>query len=471
MTRLAPLLAALLMLAATGVGAAQERARVRIGLGGQPVAEAWNPIAVEVRDLPGADILVEIDAGSLQHGSVPQSLRWSLPASGGLQRREGELFLPSWRSLSWRVRHGPRVVASGALGPRDRDPRPLDVVVSAEPGRWRQAYPEEARLVGVAAPDLPQRAGAWDGVRSLLIDGSAAAPRAEALLAAAGAGVAVVVLEPLSAGHAALEPLLAGGSLGVGAGRIAGRTREAHEQGVELAPPPPRRALEEALAAATPQPEWSHPSGAAVAALAGAYGAALLLLLRYGGAPGLLSALLLALAAGAVAAPWLRPPEVAPTEAGTLSIGAGGLAYRIEARHVTRLPEGEAVLNGAWRALEPRTVRWEEARTLAPLEAAGRLGLAAVPTLTDPPLAWRDGRVVNLSDRAWPELWIVGSGAQGRLEADEAMETRPGAGAPPAEWAEVAARLPEGAALATGPGAAAVALPPDAAWSWPEAPP
>src|SRR5690606_113163 len=88
-------------------------------------------------------------------------------------------------------------------------------------GAYLEAFGPDVRLAEVSAADLPAEAAAYDGVRSLLIDGSVAAPRLEAVAAAVAGGAVVALRGPLPTSHAELELLLGGsGAARLGAGAL-----------------------------------------------------------------------------------------------------------------------------------------------------------------------------------------------------------------------------------------------------------
>src|SRR6056297_2538989 len=128
-----------LLLASANRAWAQPRAELMLGVAGAPVAGAWNPVRAVVRDAPGAVLRLEIDAGGFELGEVPQRVEARVANAGGVQRLDFDLPLPSWRRLAWRVEQGGRVLASGAWGARERDERPLSVIVSTRAVAWTAA--------------------------------------------------------------------------------------------------------------------------------------------------------------------------------------------------------------------------------------------------------------------------------------------------------------------------------------------
>ena len=62
-----------------------------------------------------------------------------------------DVYIPPFQNLTWTRDSADRVLARGSLGARDADGRPLQVVVSAEPGAWRAAFD-----AGECIPLLPE---------------------------------------------------------------------------------------------------------------------------------------------------------------------------------------------------------------------------------------------------------------------------------------------------------------------------
>ncbi|MEX2501265.1 MAG: hypothetical protein WD336_02720, partial [Trueperaceae bacterium] len=121
----------LLPLWLAGAAVAQDRAGVTIGVAGHPVAGHWSDVVANVRDAPGAVLRLDLDAGGLYRGRVPMTLMRTFPTAGGAQRLAFDLPLPRWRSLTWRIEHDGRTLVSGALPARERDDRPLHLVVGS----------------------------------------------------------------------------------------------------------------------------------------------------------------------------------------------------------------------------------------------------------------------------------------------------------------------------------------------------
>jgi hypothetical protein len=388
LARIAALVVALATLAPTTGALAQPRVEVRLGVADVPVAEAWNPLSVVVRDAPGATLALSVDAGGLDRGEVPQRLDALVAPAGGVQRLDLDLPLASWRRITWRVEQDGRVLASGGRAARERDERPLDLLLSARPAVWAERFEADARTLSVAASDLPRRPAGWDGVRTLLIDGTVAPPDPEVVVTAAVAGVRVYLPSDAPAGYAPLARLLDGGARRLGAGSLAplaglGTT--------ELPPGPTLAAARVALAEAVSAPGWAHRTAWIVAAAAVAYALAAWTLLRMGGVAALASVAMLWAAAGA-AAPLVAPPEAKPQVDDALVLVAGGLGLRLEHRAVASAPAGRTWLDGTLAPLEVRAITWQDGRTRLDTEAGGRARFAAPPRVAGVPDDVREAR-------------------------------------------------------------------------------
>jgi hypothetical protein len=371
-----------------GLAAAQPRAELTIGVAGEPVAGAWTPLRTVVRDAPGATLRLDLDAGGLERGEVLQVVRARVAEAGGVQRIDLTVPLPTWRRLTWRVEQRGRVLASGGLGARARDARPLTLVLSSRPSRWIPSFPSDARVVGAATSDLPGDAAGWDGVATLLIDGSTVAPEPRTVVGAAGAGVRVLLPSAGPAGYGPLAELLVDGPRRVGAGSLEPLPAT---PGLPLPDAPladwPRGLRAEAVAAAAaalPAPTWRHLPKPWVLIGAVAYVLAVSALAHVGGAPGAASAALV-VAAAALAVPFAAPPEPAPTARGAVVLAGDGLGVRVPLRAIARLPRGDSELAGPYRPVETRPLRWEGGATVVPLPAGGRARLIGAPQLVAVP--------------------------------------------------------------------------------------
>ncbi|MEJ2287402.1 MAG: hypothetical protein P8Y02_01955 [Deinococcales bacterium] len=455
---------ALLALLGPAVAAAQgDGATVELGLGGNLVADAWNPVRVTVRDAAPSVLRVRIDEGSLLEG--PRIVRYSanLPGGSGVTVFDDDLFVPTFRTLSYTLVSGRTVLASGSLGAGDADARPLDVILSGAPGRWRGAFGSDARIVDVAASDLPARAAAFDGVRTLLVDGSAAAPRAESVAAAASGGVQVVLAGPLPASQAQLGRLAGRGSARLGVGEVVRVAANPRAVRAAMAgwQPIDRQGMVQALAAERLVQPPRAPGQPLMLSLAAAYVLVTLLGLRFGGTPGLVAGLVLAAVIAAAGWRLLRPPSAELSASSTVLIGGGELALALQVDERLTLPSGEVTLPRAGRPLSPLPYAVEDGSTRVELPRWHAVAVAAHPELRTSALRFEGGRLVNTGREPLHGVYVLGLGRQPDLPAGASVTPGPGEEggmAPP--LARLAALLPAGTALASAPAAVWVALPP-----------
>lgn len=441
------------------------RGEVTIGLGGNLVAGAWNPLRVTVRDAPSSTLDVRIDEGDLVSGPRLVRYRASVPGGSGVSVFDDQIYVPVFQTLSWSLTDRQGVLASGSLGARDADGRPLQVVISSDPGAWRGAFASDARVVDVAASDLPTSAAGYDGVATLLLDGTAAAPRTEAVAAAAAGGVDVLLAGALPASQAGLERLAGSGSSRLGAGRVA---RVAPVPGAVAAAlagwrPTERGRLLSALAAkplVTPPRSAPQPT---VLALAAGYALLTLLALRFGGTPGTVAAVALAVVVSLAGWRLLRPPAAELDGHRGLMLGGGALALAIEVDERLTLPAGEVSVTTPARPLTAVPYATDGSGTHVALARWHGVSLALRPSLVEAALRSEGGRLRNAGASPLQDVYVVGMGAQGTLAPGASREVRPGEEGPATpEMARFAALLPRGTALAEGPRALWVALPPDA---------
>lgn len=440
--------AVVVLLAAPAALGQSRNIEVAFGFGGEVVAEAWNPLRVTIRDQPSLELIIDIEYGSLRDGTQLFQYRAALAGGSGLHIFEDDIFIPAWRSFRWQVRSEEAVLASGSLDRRQADPRPLTILIAARPGAYRALLPAEARLVEVGTP-LPERLAAYHGVEALLVAEAFEQPRNEALLAASAAGSSILLAEPAPA----LAALLADGPRRLGAGWLstaAGRD--------ELS-----RLDTQALAEVLITPELSRPPANLpplnlVIAAAG-YLLAVLLLVRFGGVPGLLSSFGLMLLIAAIAWVALRPADETLIRSRTLTISAGGLAQELEVMGVFSYPAQTLTLGSA-RPLGAASWGLTPSGLTLSLPRWTSVVLLSRPRLSPAALEWRQGELYNRSSEALGDVYIVGLGAQGVLSA--------GARRPPQQLSDsvvpplyqpLLPLLPDGTALGRSGGRLYLALP------------
>ncbi len=437
---------AVVVLLAAPVALSQSRnIEVAFGFEGEVVAEAWNPLRVTLRDQPSLELMIDIEYGTLRDGTQLFQYRAALPGGGGLHIFEDDIFLPAWRSFRWQVRSEEAVLASGSLDRRQADPRPLSILIAARPGAYRALLPAEARLVEARAP-LPERLAAYHGVEALLVADAFEPPRSEALLAASAAGSHVLLLA-----QGELSALLASGPQRLGAGWLG--TPEQRLSRLDT------QALATALAtpALSRPPDNQRPLNLVI--VAAGYLLAVLLLVRFGGVPGLLSGFGLTLLVTAIAWVALRPAEEALIRSRSLTISAGGLAQRLEVMGVFSYP-GRTLTLGSARPLGAAS--WEltpQGLTMA-LPRWSSVVLLARPRLSASGLEWHQGELYNRSGEALGDVFIVGLGAQEALPANSRRPPQQlSDSVVPPLYQPLLPLLPDGAALGRSGGRLYLALP------------
>lgn len=431
---------------------AQVQVEMEIGIGGNVVVGAWNPLRVVARDVPiGSRLEVTVDHGSLREGQVPFTL--SLPVAGGpgLSVVERSVYVAPFSSVAWAVVGPSGVVASGAIPGRDQDSTPLDVVLSRESGSYAGAFPPEARVVDALASELPLDVAAYDGVRSMIIDGSTVAPRLAALAAAAAAGAVVVLNGPLPQSHAELELLLGDRGGRLGAGRVLASDGSPADiarlvdSNVSL----PAGALAEAAAATplvSPDPQLRQQL---VIVFAVVFSLAAVLLTRAFGGPGLVSA---ALVAGLLSvAAWQAARPSSPQVVGqrTVAIIGGELALATKVEEHYTLPATEVLVPAAARPLHVRQYRVDEHGLSLSLQGWSSVVMVGAPDVVDAPLVFEAGRLVNRGGVRLHDVLVVGLGPQGAVEPSASLRPRAAEdGPPPAAYARLLEGLAPGSVAA-----------------------
>ena len=417
-TLAAPLrLAVVVLLLASGWALGQSN-RLEIGVGGNVVVGAWNPLRLVANDVPAGSVLsVTVDQGSLRSGPIPALLRLPIAGGGGVTVVDQRIYLPNFSSIVWTLSNDTRVVSSGSLTGRDHDGRPLDIVVSRQPGRFATAFPSEARVVDLSAAELPLEPSAYDGVRSIIVDGTSTAPRLEAIAAAAGGGALVVLHGELPSSHAELDLLVDGQLTRLGAGAVAttsGNPTDAVSAILAFAPLE-RQALLDGLAA---QPLVEPPaplSQAVVLAVAAALGLLVVALMRLFAAPGVVAALLLAGLLSLVGWRALRPTAAELVGSNTLAIAGGALALSIELREYFTLPAAEVDVGGVARPLQARPYRLDADGMHAAVPRWRSLLVQLPASLAEFPLRLVDGGLENVGDSMISDVVVIGLGPQERL--------------------------------------------------------
>ncbi len=442
--------------------AADASATFSLGVANQVVAGAWNHLRVETRDLPPSTLTLAIDVGTLREGEIPVDVTHELRGGGGVFTFETDLFVPPFRSLAWRVATADRVVASGSLSSRESDPRDLvlalvDRRASSATGELRAAVPG-SRFVDVQPSELPVTPAGYDGVSALFVDH--ATPPVDALLAAAVAGVRVVVL----GGSENLSPTLSALLGATTAARLGAGTLTLAQGGERLAPPGtglPALRPRELLLAALAEPLVTYPESVSVGSVliaSAAYAVLALMLLRFGGGPGLISALLVAVLAGFGAWRTLRPPVPPYESAIAVGVVGGQLALLHEAQESVTLPPTVLDFQAGASPVGARAYSADDDGVHVPTAAWRSVTVLLPPRAVSAPLATDGLTVRNDSRLTLTHLYITGLGAQQDLAPGTSARLQVGElGEYPSRYDSLVPLLPDGTLVAesgcTGEGA------------------
>lgn len=434
---------------------------VRLGFAESVVSGAWNPLTVRLRDQPPSRLVIAIDQGSLRDGE--QWITYEVPLTGGrgLTFHRDDVYVPArWQQFVWSVRTPETVLASGSFDRRQLDVRPLQLVVAREMGAARAWFARDERVVDVLASNLPERAAAYDGIETIILVEANSQLRVAALAAAATAGVTVVLAEPISETLGMLEPLAPTPVTALGSGVVV-RTDEATWPRVRQAVTPiSHDALAEALLtgmAETP----AHPLNQnMVVVLASLYAALTLMLLAWGGIPGLLSSGLLALALSLAGWLYLRPDDNVLVRARQLVLGASELAYVIERQRVFSFPEQVLELDQPAHALEQPTWQVSSQGMNLTMPRWSQDALALKPRLQPATFVWQDGALINRSEVTLTDVFVFNFGRQPDMAAASRRIVALDASARvPTMYEPLAPYLPAGSALARRGNTIYVALP------------
>lgn len=396
----------------------QRLATLELGFGGAPVADAWNPIRLVLRDVGPVELELAVDQGSLRDGAIPFLYRATVRGGSGLSVFDDEVYLPAWRSLSWTVRSGGVTVASGSLPRVDAERREVDLIVTASPGAMRGLLDSGARAIDVPPDRLLPRTAAYDGVRSVLVAGDGELPRADALVAAATAG-AVVVL-----GDAALDTPLGrlapvdGAWRRVGAGWIVTDEALADGPAVLAAARFDHDSVVSALiGAGRLRPPSSLPSVTLLFGAA-AYALGALVLMRFGGVPGLAAAAALGAAASVVAWSTLRPASPTFEEVREMVVGGGTIGQRWRVHDVVSLPATTVRVDAASRPAVPAPLLTTPAWSEFDVARWRSRQVVERPAVADAYLRWdAAGTLVNDAPHALVDVHVRGGPSFGRVAA------------------------------------------------------
>jgi hypothetical protein len=432
---------------------------LELGFNNTLVADSWNPIKLTRRDQPAQTLILSIDQGTLRDGETLVTYRQDLAPANGLDVFEDDVYIPAWRRFSWRLENHERVFASGSIERREVNAKPLTLLVSARPELYLGSFSEEARVLELPFSSLPERVAAYDGIETLLIDGTAPAPTLESVSSAAVSGVTILLLEDLPESHRELNLLAPELRQRLGAGWIARTSYEGVKATLSMLAPLETREVTNALVTSDLHQRPPNVPQTYVVGAAGAYALLTLLLLRFFGSAGLLTSFVLAGLASFGAWTWLRPASPQLSQTRTLFLNAD-LAYVKRVESLFTLPDVSLATNGNARPRDIRSYTQRGTTLELILPRYTEVILEHRPELAGETLRLEGQTLHNLTDTALTNVYVKGLGAQADLSAGGSLELLQGEEPELSDTYEtLLALLPEGTALAQAANSTHVALP------------
>ncbi|MEM7738740.1 MAG: hypothetical protein AAF267_23475 [Deinococcota bacterium] len=456
-----PVLVGVLVVNAFASWALAADIEVSLGFAGSLVSGAWNPLEVQLRDQPPARLLIEIDQGSLRDG--PQWVRYDVSLAGGrgVSLHQDDIYVPArWQQFIWSVRTPDTVLASGSLDRRQLDIRPLQLVVARDIGVARAWFGRDERVVDVLASNLPERAAAYDGVESLVLLEANSRISLGSVAAAATAGVTVALVDPLDTSLSELDALAPADLTPLGSGAIVRTTLGNWSRARTSLAPLPTDDLAEALLVGLLETPPHVLNQRMVVLLATAYSALVLILIAWGGTPGLVSSVLLSVALSLAGWIYLRPDDNLLIRSRRLSVSRGGLAYVLERQRIVSFPEQRLELDQAAYALGRSSWDISDAGLTLTMPRWSQDALALKPRLEPAVLTWQGGALQNSGTVTLSDVFVFNYGRQADLAPQASQDvTLEQDALIPDMYAALAAYLPAGSALARRGGTIYVALP------------
>ncbi len=416
-------------------GQSSQDLRLELGFNNVLVADHWNPLKLTRRDQPAQTLTLTIDQGTLRGGEVLAVYRKELGPANGLDVFEDDIYLPAWRRFSWRVDNGERVFSSGTVERRDVNSQPLTLLISAQPEQWLTSFAADARILELPFSLLPERLASYDGVETLLIDGTAPAPTLEAVTSAAVAGVNVLLLEDvtesglpengLSENLAELKLLAPDLRQRLGAGWIARTSVDGVRAILSMLTPLETTLLVKALATDDLRQRPPLVSQIVVLSAASAYALLTLLFIRFLGSAGLLTSFLLVLLASVGAWTWLRPMAPQLTQIRTLTLNAD-LAYVGGVQSIFTLPEADVLLRVSAHPTDSRDYTQHSETLQLNLARYSEVVLEQRPTLATATLRLEGETLQNVTDAAMINVYVKGLGLQADIAAGQTVTLTPG---------------------------------------------
>jgi hypothetical protein len=432
---------------------------LELGFNNTLVANHWNPLKLTRRDQPAQTLILSIDQGTLRDGETLVTYRQDLSAANGLAVFEDDVYIPAWRRFSWRIENTQRVFASGSIERREVNTKPLTLLVSARPELYLGSFGEEARVLELPFSSLPNRVAAYDGIETLLIDGTAPAPTLESISSAAVSGVSVLLLEGLPESHRELNLLAPELRQRLGAGWIARTSSEGVRATLSMLTPLETQSLTAALVTSDLHQRPPNAPQTYIVGAAGVYALLTLLLLRFFGSAGLLTSFVLAGLASFGAWTWLRPSSPQLSQTRTLFVNAD-LTYVKRVESLFTLPDVSLALTTHAHPTEVRMYTQRGDTFELTLPRYTEVILEHRPELTGETLKLEGQTLRNLTDTTLANVYIKGLGSQADLTPGGSLELAQGEEPELSSTYEaLLALLPEGTALAQSSNTIHIALP------------
>ena len=438
-----------------------DSAQLELGFAGEVVADTWNPVRLVLRDQPAATLRLTFEHGGFIDGELRTSYQADIPAGRGLYVFEDDVYFPSWRRLIWTLSTDERLLASGSIDRRPVNPDPLHIIVSANPGRWRALYDTNDRVIDSSASYLPERSAAYAGVASLLIDGTAAAPRLQALAAASAAGATVILLDPLPDSHNDLNLLSNQPTQRVANGWVIRTPENGVKDALEFSASFVSPVLAEALFNDTllDLPASVKPLSMLIAAAV--FSVVVLLLVRFGSVPGLLTGVLLMVVACFAGWSLFRPDAAQFVRSRSVSVSAGSLALTTEVRSLFRFPAGTLSLPVTARPTPALAYEQHQDELVLSTGRWQRVNMVLRPSVRPAVLHQDDGVLSNTGSVLLTDVYVKGVGRQAPLEAGARQAISAQEDAPlPEVYDRLLPLLSNGTALGRNGGHIHIALPP-----------
>jgi hypothetical protein len=398
--------------------------RLELGFNNTLVADHWNPIKLTRRDQPAQTLTLTVDQGTLRGGEVLAVYRQELGPANGLDVFEDDVYLPAWRRFSWRIENSERVFASGTIERREVNTQPLTLLISARPEKWLRDFASDTRILELPFSLLPERLASYDGVETLLIDGTAPAPTLEAVSSAAVAGVNVLLLEQsangVSENMSELELLAPKARQRLGAGWIARTSEDGVRATLSMLTPLETKTLVTALVNDDFHQRPPRVSHMVVLSAASAYALVTLLLIRFLGSAGLLTSFLLAALTSVAAWTWLRPKSPQLIHTRTLTLNAG-LAYMGGVKSLFTLPDADVSLALTAHPTDLRAYTQQSELLQLRLPRYSEVIVEQRPMLSSATLKLEGETLQNLTDAAMTNVYVKGLGMQTNLAAQQAL--------------------------------------------------